>query len=122
MKLVKDIFDHLVHLTQLYNKDPHGPEVIAPSFPKSHSQDFLSPWKYFLPAVILWDPLTQFPQYFSTGLLCPHESHRAKAEALYSKQWKRGDSEKDNLRQLYGKDGTVLLVSVECMCVARDTK
>ena len=116
MKLVKNIFDHLVHLTQLYDKAPHGPEVIAPTFPTIQSHAFLSPWNYFLPGVILWDPLTQFPQYFSAGLLCPHESHRTKAEALHPKKWKKGDSEKDAPSRLYGKDGTVLLVSRVYVC------
>lgn len=115
MKLLKEVNDYVVSLTNLFEQNPHGPDIITPILP-TRLQKQPKSTEYLLPPVIIWDPLLQFPHIFAHQFYCDKDSHSTRCVPLTPKRWKNGLSEKDSPRKIYGKDSTVLLVSRVYVC------
>ena len=70
---------------------------------------------YFLPDVLIWDPLHQYPQLFRVPLQCPEDGCNLPMQFL---TWQDGSKVRYQLRTLYGINGIVLLVGqiFRCSC------
>ena len=68
---------------------------------------------FLVPDVMLWDPLSYFPELF---LFCPSCDEQGKREYLHPIRWKDGSTVYDQPRLLYGLRSDVLLAGRVYLC------
>lgn len=117
--------DYLTSLLQRYEETEGGlpADAILPPIPVPRNDPGPpKPAKFLVPAVILWDPLSQVPNM--TELPCPHEIHdnefcvlraHTSSKTNYGR-WKASRGTQDVPRVLYCCDGSTLLVSRMYTC------
>ena len=97
---------YIVELIHQHRQRCLSPVIIAPPIPCAATE--LTVDSFFLPEVIIWDPIRQFPAIFSGGrLLCEDEQCRLPMKLL---TWQDGSKQRYNPRCLYGVRGVVVLV------------
>lgn len=114
--------DYLTSLLQRYDATEGGlpPQAILAPIPvpvQRENPGPPSPNEFLVPAVILWDPLSQVPSL--KELACPHEIHDSEVCPLRAHtsnknnygRWKASRGTQDIPRALYCCDGNTLLVS-----------
>lgn len=117
--------DYLSSLLKRYEETDGGlpADAILPPIPVPRDDPGPpKPAKFLVPAVILWDPLSQVPNM--TELSCPHEIHDNEVCVLRAHtssktnygRWKASRGTQDVPRILYCCDGSTLLVSRMYTC------
>ena len=96
-----------------FEKHPSPPKLI--SHIECTQEGLQEPFLHLLPPLIIWAPLEQFKEIFSSGFKCP--KCESTDSVLFGYSWKDGvESGRSEPRKIHGQDGIVLLVGRVYKC------
>lgn len=101
--------EYIAGLIQSHIRKPMSPVIIIPQFPVHHVDTDVSVARFYLPEVIIWDPLCQFPALFINKIppICTERYCRLPMKHVV---WQDGSSRRYYPRCIYGTRGCVVLV------------
>ena len=102
-------FVHLEQMTKKFDENPWLPSSVA--FTTIETEENLVTDNDFIPDIILWDPIVQFPHLAAVLTKCPDC-----AMSLERKQWQNKQQPGMQPRLLHDVDSIVLLVSRTYVC------
>ena len=100
---------YIAGLLQSHLRKPMSPVIIIPHFPVLKVNADISVTQFYLPEVIIWDPLCQFPALFINKIhpICTERDCRLPMKHVV---WQDGSSRRYYLGCIYGTRGCVVLV------------
>lgn len=105
IKFKPEWHQYIANLIRKHERHAFSPVVIIPQFPAADGNT-MSVDHFFLPEVIIWDPLQQFPAMIKI-VTC---NERGCGSEMKLVAWQDGSVQRLNPRCLYGSRGCVVLV------------
>ena len=109
LKFKEEWHEYIASIIQRHLDRTLSPVIIIPQFPVVTENVNIDVTRFFLPEVIIWDPLRQFPALFSDKIppICPESNCGLKMNYIV---WQDGSSSRYYPRCIYGTNGCVVLV------------
>lgn len=109
LKFKEEWHEYIASIIQRHLERTLSSIVLVPQFPVVTEHENVAAAQFFLPEVIIWDPLRQFPAIFSNKIppICPESNCGLKMTYTV---WQDGSCPRYYPRCIYGSNGCVVLV------------
>ena len=109
LKFKEEWHEYIASIIQRHLERTLSSIVLVPQFPVVTEHENVAAAQFFLPEVIIWDPLRQFPAIFSDKIppICPESNCGLKMTYTV---WQDGSCPRCYPRCIYGSNGCVVLV------------